>query len=87
MELSRWEEAAHLKTARTVRGAAWNMVFWDDRALAATVPRSPSLSYSAFTFCTDFPVAWLRACSNLPHHCGFHYEPAIAALSRCLTSL
>ena len=54
----------HLKTARTVRGAAWNMVFWEERALAATVPRSPSLSYSAFTFGMDFPVAWLRACKG-----------------------
>ena len=60
---------AHLKTARTVRGAAWNMVFWEERALAATVPRSPSLSYSAFTFCMDLPVAWLRACKG--RHCYY----------------
>ena len=58
-----WSEP-HLKTARTVRGADWNMVFWEERALAATVPRSPSLSYSAFTFCMDLPVAWASACKH-----------------------
>ena len=59
---------AYLNTARTVRGAAWNMVFWEERALAATVPRSPSLSYSPFTFCMDLPVAWLRACKGVYCH-------------------
>ena len=58
-----WGEP-HLKTARTVRGADWNMVFCEERALAATVPRSPSLSYSAFTFCMDLPVAWASACKR-----------------------
>ena len=63
LESLKWVEP-HLKTARTVRGADWNMVFCEERALAATVPRSPSLSYSAFTFCIDLPVAWASACKR-----------------------
>lgn len=40
------------------------MVFWAERALAATVPRSPTWSYSAFTFGMDLPVALLSACGQ-----------------------
>ena len=55
---------AHLKTARTDSRDVSKMVFWEERALAATVPRSPSLSYSSFTFFSDLPVAWPSACRH-----------------------
>ena len=61
------------------------MVFWEERALAATVPKSPSLSYSAFTFGMDFPVAWLRACKG-PYiqHCTGNGNSGVEKAASCV---